>query len=204
MIRFPSVELLEAEELISSLFDNASVGIAVFDEQFRYRIVNPYLAGSNCTSIESHLGKHVREILGGVGVPVERAIQQVFMTAQPVLNCELEGALPTKPYGRWIDNFFPIADAGKVAQVGVVVVELGNKQRLEATDSRLLPSTTILRSWKDIAHYLGTCVKTVQRWERAHQLPVRRVEPNKGSVVFAIKSELDDWLRSQGLKDKSR
>lgn len=200
MVRFPSVELLEAQELLSTLFDNASVGLAVFDERLCYRIVNPYLASSNCTSIESHLGKHVREILGEVGLQVEPAIQQVFANPKPLLNCEFEGALPTKPYGRWIDNFFPIMGVnGRVTQVGVVVVELGRNVKLETIQTQPLVSPAVLRSWKDIAQYVRASVKTVQRWEQDHQFPVRRVTQNKGAVVFALQEEVDEWLRKRSL-----
>jgi hypothetical protein len=172
------------------------VGIAVFDKHLRYCIVNPYLALSNCTSIESHLGKHVREILGSVGVQVERAIQQVFATGKPLLNCEFKGALPTKPHGHWADNFFPIMDAnGSVAYVGVLVAELERDTTIQSSLESHSP--TVLRSWKDIARYVGTCVKTVQRWELSHAFPVRRVSKSKGAVVFALQDEVDSWLRTR-------
>lgn len=194
-------ELLHAEQLIAEFFKESAIGLAVFDQQMRYRMLNAYLAASNGTSIESHLGKHVREILAdAVGVPVEQAIRQVFAHAKPVLNCELAGALPTKPDGgHWIDTFFPITDSmGKVKEVGAVVVEIPrNVEVQKLVEVEREPSRIFLRSWKDIAQYVGTCVKTVQRWEHAHDLPVRRVEPNKGSVVFALADEIDDWLRNR-------
>ena len=53
-----------------------------------------------------------------------------------------------------------------------------------------------LSGWKDIATYLGKGVRTVQRYERDLQLPVRRpVGRAKGSVI-AIRSELDAWISS--------
>lgn len=188
---------------ISEFFVRSDVGLAVFDEQMRYRMLNPYLAASNGASIESHIGKHVREILADeVGIPVERAIRQVFATASPVLNCELVGTLPTKPDGgHWIDTFFPIVgSSGGIKQVGAVVVELA-QSHLPFTAQPSSPpwSSSVLRSWKEIAQYVGTCIKTVQRWEQAHALPVRRVNQSKGSVVFALPKEVDDWLRNRAL-----
>ena len=52
-----------------------------------------------------------------------------------------------------------------------------------------------LDSWKEIAAYLRKGVRTVQRWERTENLPVRR--HGQGSV-FAYRSELDAWWRGQG------
>ena len=56
----------------------------------------------------------------------------------------------------------------------------------------------ILSCWKDIARYLGKGVRTVQRWEREFDLPVRR--PNGAdhkSAVAADPRDLDAWLTSR-------
>jgi hypothetical protein len=55
--------------------------------------------------------------------------------------------------------------------------------------------STVLQSWKEIAQYVGRGVRTVQRWE-AYGLPVRRPSGRDRSAVLALKSEIDDWLRS--------
>jgi predicted DNA-binding transcriptional regulator AlpA len=195
-------DLFEAERMISEFFIKSNVGLAVFDEQMHYRILNSYLAASNGTPIESHLGKHVREILADtVGIPVEEAIRKVFATASPVLDCELMGALPTKPNGgHWIDTFFPIADdSGTVKQVGAVVIELPQDFQVHQVAPHTQSNSSLLRSWKDIAQYVGTSVKTVQRWEQTYEFPIRRVHPNKGSVVFAFQKEINDWLQSRSV-----
>ncbi len=192
-------ELLDAERLFADFFNSSNVGLAIFDQQLRYRMLNSCLAASNGTSADSHLGKHVREILGNVALQVEPAIQQVFDTARSVVNCEVAGALPTKPDGgHWIDNFFPMADSnGRVKQVGAVVVELGRNIQLQPTHSNARSASAVLRSWKDIAQYVGACVRTVQRWEHAYEFPVRRLSPQKGAVVFASRNEVDGWLRGR-------
>ena len=53
----------------------------------------------------------------------------------------------------------------------------------------------VLRSWKEIAAYLGKGVRTVQRWEELFGLPVKRPKETatKGTVV-ASTDELDQWL----------
>jgi hypothetical protein len=193
----------ESERILAEFFKNSGVGLAIFDQRFRYRMVNPYLAASNCAAIESHLGKHVEEILGEVGIQVMPAIETVFRTAKPVLNCEFSGALPTKPDGgRWLDSFFPISDSnGSVKQVGVVVVDLQTPIHL---NSHRHGDNDILRSWKDIARYVGTCAKTAQRWEQKECLPVHRVTEKKGAVVFALPDEVDAWLRTRSIRSKSR
>ena len=53
----------------------------------------------------------------------------------------------------------------------------------------------VLSGWKDIAHYLGRGVRTVQRYERELGLPVRRPSGHPAGAVLAVKSELDSWVK---------
>jgi hypothetical protein len=189
-------DLVHSEGMLVDFFNGSMVGLAILDERLNYQMVNPYLAALNGTTIESHLGKHVREILGDVGRQIEPAIERVFVSAQPLPNLEVLGQLPTKAKaGHWTVSFFPMADStGKVRRVGAMVAELEKDARLEPVHDTTLCPNLLLRSWKDIAQYMGTCVKTVQRWEHAFDLPVRRVQPGKGSVVLAFRNEIDEWL----------
>lgn len=54
-----------------------------------------------------------------------------------------------------------------------------------------------LRSWKAIAAHLDVSVRTAQHWEAAHGLPVRRVAGHGRGSVYALKSDLNDWLAAQ-------
>jgi PAS domain S-box-containing protein len=187
---------------LADFFSNSNVGLAVFDEKLRYQALNPWLANVHGCSIEFHLGKTTRAILGEIAAQAEPAIRRVFVTGRPVANVEIAGKLPAKTETeRWVDNFFPIKDAtGAVRQVGVVVVPLppaGIPEEGGSHQSASGASAPVLRSWKEIAGYVGACAKTVQRWEHTHKFPVRRVRAGKGAVVFAIRDEIDNWLSSQ-------
>lgn len=54
-----------------------------------------------------------------------------------------------------------------------------------------------LDSWKEIAAYLGRDVRTVQRWERTDDLPVRRLQHAKLASVYAYTNELEAWRESR-------
>lgn len=54
-----------------------------------------------------------------------------------------------------------------------------------------------LTSWKEIAQYLGKGVRTVQRWEQAFGLPVRRPDGAVKGIVLAVPNEVDAWLQSR-------
>jgi hypothetical protein len=57
--------------------------------------------------------------------------------------------------------------------------------------------TEILSGWKDIAKYLGRGVRTVQRYERELNLPIRRPHGGVSGSVIAIKAELDAWVTAR-------
>lgn len=53
----------------------------------------------------------------------------------------------------------------------------------------------ILKSWKEIAAYLGVGVRTAQRWQHRRALPARQPGTGGRSAVFAFTDEIDSWLR---------
>ncbi|HEY6253341.1 MAG TPA: hypothetical protein VI685_25575 [Candidatus Angelobacter sp.] len=54
----------------------------------------------------------------------------------------------------------------------------------------------VLNSWKEIATYVGRGVRTIQRWERELDFPIRRPRGKQRSAVIALKEDLDLWLRT--------
>jgi phage terminase Nu1 subunit (DNA packaging protein) len=51
----------------------------------------------------------------------------------------------------------------------------------------------ILNGWKEIANYVNSSVRTVQRWERAGLPVMRPLSRLRGSVI-AYSEQLDSWL----------
>jgi hypothetical protein len=52
----------------------------------------------------------------------------------------------------------------------------------------------ILKSWKEIASYLGVGIRTAQRWKDRRGLPVRQPNSNGRTAVLALAGEIDKWL----------
>lgn len=59
----------------------------------------------------------------------------------------------------------------------------------------------LLNGWKEIARYLGTSIRSAQRYERLGGLPIRRPTGQSRGAVLATKSELDAWVNASPLKD---
>jgi hypothetical protein len=52
----------------------------------------------------------------------------------------------------------------------------------------------VLKSWKDIATYLGVGIRTAQRWKDKRGLPVKQPGAERRSAVLALPGEIDRWL----------
>jgi hypothetical protein len=61
-----------------------------------------------------------------------------------------------------------------------------------------------LTGWKEIAHYLGYSIRTLQRYERAFALPIRRPYGKSRASVLATKAELDAWMDADPFRDGFR
>jgi len=59
-----------------------------------------------------------------------------------------------------------------------------------------------LESWKEIAAYLRKDVRTAQRYEKRHGLPIHRQDQT--GAVYAFKSELDAWRNSEKSKEAEK
>lgn len=60
----------------------------------------------------------------------------------------------------------------------------------------------MLSSWKEIASFFGKGVRTVQRWEKTLDLPIRRPPGAPSNVVLARTSDLEEWMhRSAAVRE---
>src|ERR1700719_3022589 len=110
--------------LLRALFSSSTVGVAIFDREFRYRAINDALACMNGVPADAHLGKTLRAVLGDAATKVQPAFEHVFATGQPLCNFEVVAELPSRSAaGHWNESCFPIKDqAGQVQEVGVIVL----------------------------------------------------------------------------------
>ncbi len=74
---------------------------------------------------------------------------------------------------------------------------MGSGSRSQRCGSVVPRNARRLNSWKEIAAYLDTSVRTVQRWEHTEALPVHRHQHARVATAYAYSSEVDAWLRSR-------
>jgi DNA-binding NarL/FixJ family response regulator len=138
----------EPRDLLSALFKSSTVGVAICDRQLRFCAVNDALATMNGMPARYHLGKTIHTVLGSVAAKIQPAFERVFATGQPLSNFELIAELPAREaVGHWNESYFPIRDdTGQVRHVGAIVLELTQRNDLNAALLRLTNKLTRITS----------------------------------------------------------
>jgi signal transduction histidine kinase len=131
--------LAHPEQLVAAFFNASTVGLAVWDDQLRYLVVNETLAAMNGIPADAHLGRTIRDVLGQAADVIERKLKRVLSTGRAAVNVEISLKLPTREeVGYWIENCFPIKDSrGTIKQVGSIVVEVTQQRKLEESLRKL-------------------------------------------------------------------
>jgi PAS domain S-box-containing protein len=138
----------EPHDLLSTLFQSSTVGVAICDRQFRFRAINDALASMNGLPASEHLGKTLHAVLGIAAAKVQPAFEHVCATGRPLSNFEVTAELPSRGgIGHWNASYFPIKDgAGQVQQVGAIVLELTKQKEIEAALLHLTENLTSISS----------------------------------------------------------
>lgn len=151
----------ETLALLNTLLDNAPVGMAFFDQNFRYVLVNKALAELNGVPVEAHIGHTISEVLPDV--PAQNAIlQQVLDTGQPVINLEDSGYVAKAELLHWLVSYYPITMHDDVTiGVGAVIADITERRRAEEAQSFLVEATTLLSSSLDYQTTLASLARLI-------------------------------------------
>ena len=118
---------LPATGLVDALFENAAVGLAVWDLELRFQRVSPRLAALDGVPAEAHVGRRPSEVLPELGPRLEEVLRAVLASAGPVRDVEVEGAVPAAPgvSRRWLLHCFPVHDDhGRAAGLAGLIMEV--------------------------------------------------------------------------------
>ena len=90
-------ETAETRALLDSVFDNAPIGLGIYDKDLRVVRLNDALAEINGIPKQDHLGRVITDLLKDFPVEAVDAFRFVFERGEPVLNLEIEGFTPAAP-----------------------------------------------------------------------------------------------------------
>jgi len=120
--------------LLDTLLHTAPIGFCFIDRDLRFVRINERLAAINGSSVESHLGRHVSEIVPSLLETIRDVTNRILATGEAVLNREFSGAAPAAPGVTrfWSESWYPVRDgAGEISGFGAVVEEITPRKQME-------------------------------------------------------------------------
>lgn len=130
-----AAELLALERgQLEAILATAPVGMSFVDRELRYVRINDRLAQITGLPVGEALGRPLREVWPALADQLEPLYRKVIATRRPILNMEIDGALPNRAgEGHWLVSYFPVPDpaTGEVALVGSAVVDITQRKEGE-------------------------------------------------------------------------
>src|ERR1700761_9456601 len=119
----------DCQDYVKALFAAAEsathTGICLLDTQTRFEWVNGALAKETRATIDQHIGKTSREIVGDLATQIEPIYEKVLATGKPASIWLAGHVRDTVEAGYWLDYCFPIPDSSRrVQQLGLFVVNV--------------------------------------------------------------------------------
>lgn len=132
-------DLREAAAVLDTVLMAAPVGIALLDLEGRYVRINQALADLNGRPADAHIGRPLEEVLApGPAQAVRRWLAEVVESGQPVLHREVGGVTPSGAYSEVVGHYYPIRSGGELLGVGIAVVDVTERNRLQRAARRTL------------------------------------------------------------------
>lgn len=165
----------ETRSILDALMNDAPIGLAFIDTDFRVVRVNPTMAAIYESTPED-VGRHLAEIVPHLWPTVEPFYRRVLEDEVPVLDLDVRG--PTGADGTkihdWVASLYPVHSNHELVGIGVVVLDVTDRKRLERAGRDL--TDAVVRS-------LGAIAEARDPYTAGHQ---RRVS----QIAAAIATEL--------------
>ena len=121
-----------AEVELLALLHAAPTGIALFDRDLCYVRVNQALARMNGLPLEEHEGRRLRDLLPGSAPLVERTLQRVLDTGEPLPNVEVSSPRREGPgASHYLVSYYPIRVDGESNGVAAIVLDITERKVAE-------------------------------------------------------------------------
>jgi len=130
-----SITALNQSPELQLIYDTAPIGLACLSTDCRYLQINRRLTEICGISVAEHIGRSVRETVPQVAEQVEKIVETVLRTGQPVTDIEVNGQRPDQRNADrfWMTSWHPLKGAdGRVVGVNVVAEEITERKRAEA------------------------------------------------------------------------
>ena len=128
-------QLYERLPELQLIYDTAPVGLAFLTLDCRYLQINQRLTEICGISVADHIGRSVRETVPRVADQVEKLVQAIARTGEPITGVEVRGQRADKLNADhiWITNWHPLKNSeGRIIGINVVAEDITERKRAEA------------------------------------------------------------------------
>ena len=190
-----SQALAEERAVLDALFREVPVGLAVFDDQFRYLRLNAVLAEMNGLPIETHLGKPVADVLPALPAAKIDQWREVLRTGRPVVGAEVVGSRAKDPavVRVWKESYFPVRVGDKTLGLGTMVEDVTEERRIA---EERLEALSALETLAETSAALGSSLVYEETLARLVQSAVPRLADACSVYVIAEDGSIEQVAAS--------
>src|SRR5580658_4110896 len=126
-VKSSSVVLFPQQPALQLIYDTAPIGLACLSPDCRYLQINQRLTEICGISVADHIGRSVRETVPQVADQVEKIVQLILSTGQPIIGVEVNGQRPdgTNAERFWLTSWHPMRGSdGTIVGINVVAEEI--------------------------------------------------------------------------------
>jgi PAS domain S-box-containing protein len=128
--------LFEAERAqraaLDAFFENAPLGVGLFDRELRFVRVNPVLAAMNGTSAEAHAGRSPAEILPTLAWDeIAEPMRQVMDTGVPRVEVPVVVPGDDGEVRHFLEAWYPVRIEGETTGLGAIIREVTAEREAE-------------------------------------------------------------------------
>jgi PAS domain S-box-containing protein len=114
------------------IYETAPIGLAFLTPDCRYVLINQRLTEICGISVTEHVGRTVRETVPQVADQVERIVQAVVHTGDPIIGVEINGQRTDNADRFWSTHWHPLKDSeGRVVGINVAAEEITERKKAQ-------------------------------------------------------------------------
>lgn len=126
-------QLDESSAILDTIFEEAPVGVGLWDQRLQCVRVNRALADMSGLPAEAHVGKTMRELFPQLDPRVMESLQSVLATGVPILNHE-EWGRTISGSGQerfWSSSYYPVRVRDEIIGVGAISQDVTEQRVVE-------------------------------------------------------------------------
>jgi PAS domain S-box-containing protein len=133
------------------IYDTAPIGLACLTPDCRYLQINRRMTEICGISVADHIGRSVRDMVPNLADHVEKIVQCILTTGEPVTGIEVTGQRADMIGADrcWLTSWYPMRDVnGRIVAVNIAAEEVTERKRAERQSQAALRASE--ERWKSV------------------------------------------------------